>query len=239
MKQCTRCGLPLNDIEQYCSRCGGTSFRQVQPQGQQQSQLNNHMQGQQRPVMNQGQIQGQFNRQQRPMQGQPIQQNRTQSNRPAQPNRPIQGQVPVQNQQQYNNQNAEGMSNQHVNQFTDATVMKLKKMSKKEKQSKELELMYAMKAATERGEYFDEEQFKQQHGWYVTDKVDKQNSGDMTVIDWIKTLLIMLIPVVNIIVAILGIKNTSNPDYKKNYFKAFLIYYVVSITISILITLLL
>lgn len=245
MKQCARCGQQLNDNEQFCNRCGGTNFKQVNIQGQpsrpanmQQQrpmQVNQNMNGMQQQRQMQGQMQ------QGMIQGQ-NQQNRQQVNRPNQPNRPMQGQMQqgqMQGAQQQVGQNFSNIDAQQSNQFNDAPVMKLRKMSKKEKQSKEMELMYAMKAATERGEYFDEEMFKQQHGWYEDGTASSKNTGDMSVVDWIKTLLIMLVPIVNIVVAILGIKNAGNPDYKKNYYKAFLIYYLVAIVLSTLVAFLL
>lgn len=229
MKQCARCGQQLNDNEQFCTRCGGTNFRaaanqpqQVRPNNMQQRPMNNGMQ--QRPMNN-----GMNNIQQRPMQNtQQGQQVRPQVNRPNQPNR---NNINVQNT---------GVSNTQQNsQFTDTPVLKLRKMSRKEKQSKEMELMYAKKAANERGEYFDDEMFKRQHGWYEDGSAPSVASGDMSVGDWIKTLLIMLVPIVNIIVAVLGIRNSSNPDYKKNYYKAFLIYYIAAFVLSALVTFLL
>lgn len=232
MKQCARCGQQLNDNEQFCTRCGGTNFRaaanqpqQVRPNNMQQRPMNNGMQ--QRPMNN-----GMNNVQQRPMQNtQQGQQVRPQVNRPNQPNR--------NNMQNINMQNNGISSTQQNNQYNDTPVLKLRKMSRKEKQSKEMELMYAKKAANERGEYFDDEMFKQQHGWYEDGSAPSVASGDMSVGDWIKTLLIMLVPIVNIIVAVLGIRNSSNPDYKKNYYKAFLIYYVVAFVLSALVTFLL
>lgn len=234
MKQCARCGQQLNDNEQFCTRCGGTNFRvvpnqsqQVRPNNIQQRPMNNGMQ-QQRPMNNNGMN----NVQQRPMQNtQQGQQVRPQVNRPNQPNK--------NNMQNNTMQNTGASTTQQNNQFTDTPVLKLRKMSKKEKQSKEMELMYAKKAANEHGEYFDDEMFKQQHGWYEDGSTSNVTSGDMSVGDWIKTLLIMLIPIVNIIVAVLGIRNSSNPDYKKNYYKAFLIYYIVAIVLSALVTFLL
>lgn len=236
MKQCARCGQQLNDNEQFCNRCGGTNFKMMNMQYKQARPANIQ---QQRPIQGNNNTNG---IQKRPMPNQQFQQGqqfRNQVNKPNQPNRPMQGQVQGNQMQQKNQQNFVDASVQQNNQFKDSSVMKLRKMSKKEKQSKEMELMYAMKAATERGEYFDEELFKQQHGWYEDSTVSDKTSGDMSVADWIKTLLIMLVPVVNIIVAILGIRNTSNPVYKKNYYKAYLIYYLSSFALSTLIAFLL
>lgn len=230
MKQCARCGQQLNDNEQFCSRCGGTNFKVMNTQGQPARPMNQ----QQRPV--QGQMQNGM--QQRPIQNQPGQQARPQVNRPNQPNRPMQNQIPNGNMQQQVNNEFTGNQVQQNNQFMD-TPLKLRKMSKKEKQSKEMELMYAMKAASERGEYFDEEMFKQQHGWYDDGSMSSEASADMTMVDWLKTLLIMLVPIVNIIVAFLGMRNTSNPVYKRNYYKAFMIYYIVAFVLSILVAFLL
>lgn len=248
MKQCARCGQQLNDNEQFCTRCGGTNFRVIGTQGSQGQQVRNNMTQQrpngapnnngmqQRPVQNnqrnQYQQQGNFQGQQRQQVNRPNnQQVRPQINRPGQANN---------NMQQpgaYNMQQNE-MNNQPVNSMENMP-MKLRKMSRKEKQSKEMELMYAKKAANERGEYFDDEEFKRQHGWYEDRSATVAATTDMTVGDWIKTLLLMLIPLVNIVVAVLGIKNVSTPEYKKNYYKAFMIYYIIAFILSALVTFLL
>ena len=136
MKQCARCGQQLNDNEQFCTRCGGTNFRvvpnqsqQVRPNNIQQRPMNNGMQ-QQRPMNNNGMN----NVQQRPMQNtQQGQQVRPQVNRPNQPNK--------NNMQNNTMQNTGASTTQQNNQFTDTPVLKLRKMSKKEKQSKEMELL--------------------------------------------------------------------------------------------------
>ena len=58
----------------------------------------------------------------------------------------------------------------------------------------------------------------------------------MSVKDWLLTLLVMLIPCVNIIMMFVwAFSKTDNPN-KSNYFKAYLIYYAISIVIGIVIS---
>lgn len=245
MKQCARCGQQLNDNEQFCTRCGGTNFRMMNNQGNSGQQARNNMTQQrpnngfngnmqQRPMQNNPRNQapqGNFQGQQRQQVNRPnTQQARPQINRPGQPNNSMQ------QTGMYNTQQTE-MNNQPANSMS--VPLKLRKMSRKEKQSKEMEWMYAKKAANERGEYFDDEEFKRQHGWYEDGSTPDVVTTDMTVGDWIKTLLLMLIPLVNIVVAVLGIKSNSNPEYKKNYYKAFMIYYIIAFVLSALVAFLL
>ena len=67
----------------------------------------------------------------------------------------------------------------------------------------------------------------------------QDNNTDMTVSDWIKTLLILLIPIYNLVFIIKGMNNVKYPMYKRNYFKAYLIYFLASLGISVVFALLL
>ena len=221
MKQCVRCGKQVADNQQFCDNCGGTNFKPVVQQNRQQQQRQNmNRQGQQyqqRQNMN-GNMQRQNinGNMQRPGQ---------QRQQPARPNM-NKGQT---------QQNQNGFNSQYDNNsFVDTANKQLKKVSKKEAQQREMKMLYAMKEAQQRGEVFDEEKYKEQHGWYVTTGANGKavSSSDSTVADWIKTLILMLIPIVNLIIAVSGMKNTSNPDYKRNYYKAFLIYYLAAFAIS-------
>ena len=59
----------------------------------------------------------------------------------------------------------------------------------------------------------------------------------MSVKDWLITLLVMLIPCVNIIMMFVwAFSKTENPN-KSNYFKAYLIYYAISVVIGVVISL--
>lgn len=214
MKQCVRCGQKVNDDQQFCVKCGGTNFRTIvqqnRPQQPMQNRMNNNGFNQQNMQMQQ---------QQRVMPGQP------KPNRPGQQNmQNMQNMQQIQNQNQLNN----------VQQ-----PKKLKKVSKKEQQAREMKMLYAMREAQQRGEAFDEEAYKQQNGWYETvgtsnnNMISQGNTAEMSVLDWIKTFLLMLIPIVNLVIAFSGMKNMSNPEYKRNYYKAFLIYYIAVFAISI------
>ena len=55
----------------------------------------------------------------------------------------------------------------------------------------------------------------------------------MSVKDWLLTLLVMMIPCVNIIMMFVWAFSKSDNPNKANYFKAYLIYYAISIVLSI------
>ncbi len=58
----------------------------------------------------------------------------------------------------------------------------------------------------------------------------------MTVKDWLLTLLVMLIPCVNIIMMFVwAFSKTDNPN-KSNYFKAYLIFYAISFVLGLLVS---
>lgn len=236
MKQCVRCGKQVADNQQFCDNCGGTNFKPVVQQNRQQQQRQN---------MNRQGQQYQQHQQQQMQQMQQMQQQRQNMNGNIQrPNMNSNVQRPGQQRQQparpnmnkgQTQQNQNGLNGQYdSNSFVDTANKQLKKVSKKEAQQREMKMLYAMKEAQERGEVFDEEKYKEQHGWYVTTGANGKavSSSDSTVADWIKTLILMLIPIVNLIIAVSGMKNTSNPDYKRNYYKAFLIYYLAAFAIS-------
>lgn len=224
MKQCVRCGKQVADNQQFCDNCGGTRFKPVVQQNiQQQQRQNMNRQGQQYQQMQQRQNMN-SNVQRQNMNGN-MQRPGQQRQQPARPNM-NKGQT---------QQNQNGFNSQYDNNsFVDTANKQLKKVSKKEAQQREMKMLYAMKEAQQRGEVFDEEKYKEQHGWYVTTGANGKavSSSDSTVADWIKTLILMLIPIVNLIIAVSGMKNTSNPDYKRNYYKAFLIYYLAAFAIS-------
>ena len=227
MKQCVRCGKQVADNQQFCDNCGGTNFKPVVQQNRQQQQRQNmNRQGQQyqQQQMQQQRQNMNGNMQRQNMNGN-MQRPGQQRQQPARPNM-NKGQT-QQNQNEFNSQ-------YDNNSFVDTANKQLKKVSKKEAQQREMKMLYAMKEAQQRGEVFDEEKYKEQHGWYVTTGTNGKtvSSSDSTVADWIKTLILMLIPIVNLIIAVSGMKNTSNPDYKRNYYKAFLIYYLAAFAIS-------
>ena len=228
MKQCVRCGKQVADNQQFCDNCGGTNFKPVVQQNRQQQQRQNmNRQGQQYQQHQQMQQQRQNmnSNMQRQNMNNNVQRPGQQRQQPARPNM-NKGQT---------QQNQNGFNGQYdSNSFVDTANKQLKKVSKKEAQQREMKMLYAMKEAQQRGEVFDEEKYKEQHGWYVTTGANGKtiSSSDSTVADWIKTLILMLIPIVNLIIAVSGMKNTSNPDYKRNYYKAFLIYYLAAFAIS-------
>ena len=227
MKQCARCGKELADNEQFCNRCGGTNFREATQQRTQQQRQQQRPQ-QQRPMQQRPQHQ-QVNSHQKPVQQRNQQQKPTQQ-RPIQ-QKPIQQATNNQQPQQQNLVQNQSESEQFIDYANQPKTNK--KLSKKEKKAREMELMYAMKAAKERGEEFNVELYKQQHGW-----LDEscENSEDIGTKDWLITFIIMLVPIINLIMAFKGMNNTNNPSYKRGYYKAFMIYYIASFVISVAIT---
>jgi len=60
----------------------------------------------------------------------------------------------------------------------------------------------------------------------------KQPSGDMSVGEWLITMLIMIIPIVNIVM--LFIWGFGSPDKRRNYARASLIWMAISIVLVII-----
>ncbi len=66
------------------------------------------------------------------------------------------------------------------------------------------------------------------------DKLKSEDELGMTPIKWVLTMLIMIVPILNIIYPILKIKNN---DKRTQFFIGYLIYYLVAMIISIIISL--
>ena len=75
--------------------------------------------------------------------------------------------------------------------------------------------------------------FNEQENKYTEDNI---NQIDMTIKEWIITFILTIIPVFNIIYIIKNIKDTNNPIYKRNYFKAYGLYFIVASIISTIIS---
>lgn len=229
MKICTRCGNVLPDEEEFCSRCGGRNFKaQVQQnsQGQQMQRPQGQGQPMQRPQQQQGQQmqrpQGQGQPIQRPQQqvvrpqGQQMPRPQQQMQRPQGQGQPVQRpqqqmQRPQQQVQPVQNQNMAGnFGEQQFNSemFPDTPVETkkglFKKSNKQPKQPKQQPQM---------------QQQVNNNGFEPTMEPiieDGSNVGD-----WIKTLLIFIIPIYGLIKYFTGMKDMSQPAYKRNFYKAF------------------
>lgn len=244
MKICTRCGNVLPDEEEFCSRCGGRNFKaQVQQnsQGQQMQRPQGQGQPMQRPQQQQGQQmqrpQGQGQPMQRPQQqvvrpqgqqmprpqqqmqrpqGQPVQRPQQQMQRPQQQVQPVQNQNMAGNfgEQQFNSE-----------MFPDTPVETkkglFKKSNKQPKQPKQQPQMQQQQQVNNNG-------FEPTMEPIIE---DGSNVGD-----WIKTLLIFIIPVYGLIKYFTGMKDMSQPAYKRNFYKAFLIYFVACIVVSLVLS---
>ena len=75
---------------------------------------------------------------------------------------------------------------------------------------------------------------------YIEQQYEKYEDSNIidnsSVKDWLLTLIFLIIPVYNIIFIIKSLKNTETPAYKRNYLKAFIIYFGVAFTISMIIS---
>ena len=72
---------------------------------------------------------------------------------------------------------------------------------------------------------------------YYDSQFNDCNNIDMTIKDWIIQILLTAIPLVNIVILIMGMNNTAYPEYRRNFCKAFLIYYISATILSVGITL--
>lgn len=255
MKICTRCKNMVQDNEEFCGRCGGRNFT-IQGQGQnqpmqgqrpQQGQPMRPQQGQQMQRPQQGQQMRPQQPQQRPMQGQgqqrPMQgQQQGQFMRPQQgQQRPMQNQQMQRPQQQMPNQNMsfdngyeQGQMQQDFGQgfdnnaFPDQPAPKKGLFGKKNKQPKASK--QPVQNNTNNG--FEAEFSTNNFGPTIQPVIEDGSS----VADWLKTMLILLIPVYGLIKYFMGMKDMTLPAYKRNYYKAFLIYFVACIVISIVLS---
>jgi hypothetical protein len=58
-----------------------------------------------------------------------------------------------------------------------------------------------------------------------------------SIVSWLITLVLMVIPIVNIVYIIKTLLDKTAPAYKKNYIKAFIIYFVIATVLSLILTL--
>ena len=233
MKVCVRCNTPLKQGETFCSKCGGNQFRDVQPQQNQgHVQINKQPQQQAPNMYNQNmQMQGQYNPN---MQGQynPNMQMQGQYN---QPNR---GPAPVR----------PGMN--QVQQPVEPAPKKKLFKSKAEKQAEmqaEMARMKQMQAQRQQGQQYGQPQQQygqpqqqygqpqqqygqpqQQYGQQSNNSFSELPNTEMTVKDWIITLLYLLIPIWNIIYIVKNMNNPVMGEYKRNFLKAYGIYFLIS-----------
>lgn len=64
------------------------------------------------------------------------------------------------------------------------------------------------------------------------EKFQQQPAGDMSVGEWLITMLIMIIPIVNIVM--LFVWGFGSPDKRRNYARAYLIWMAISIVLAII-----
>lgn len=218
MRQCPRCKNPVEDNATSCNKCG-LVFNNGQPRKP--GQQNN---GQNRPNQNMNNA------------------NRNPNQRPNQlQNRPNQNgqQRPNQNQNSMQNKGQQRPVQNNAQNNIDISNIKL---SKAQEKAKDTAMMNAMKQAQASGNNFDINAFERK--WIIENVVNKSagtgtaSSGtETTLFAWIIALLLSTIPVFNIVYSILCMKNTSFDNTRRNFHKAFLIFYVAMTIISIALTL--
>jgi len=206
MKICVRCGNKLKDDETFCNRCGGTNFKAPQPK--------------QKPNTATQQTMG-------------MQQNMQQNinyNMGAQPN-----------MQQNMNYNMGMQQNMNYNPNIGMNP------------NPNIGMQYGMNQQQYSGSKMKMQQQKQMNGVAQTNQNIKpgqkqsvasllQNNQfsdvqpDMNVKEWIQTLIILVIPIVNIVYIVKGISNPMYPPYRQNFLKAFGIYYAVAFILSLIIS---
>lgn len=235
MKQCIRCGSVVqNNAEQFCPKCGGTKFKPTQ------NNQNGQQAKPQQPNLNKPQ-------QPRPQQQRPQQNNGQQFNRNMQA--PVSNQMSAEqlrnagqnraNSQHGNMQNMQNQKNAQMN-MTNQPV----KLNKKQQQAKDMAMMNAMKQAQMSGQPFDAVAFENE--WIAQNVVNKQSNANSTAssgtettfVQWMIALVISVIPIVGIVYSVMIMKNYSYSETRRNFHKAFLVYYIAAFIISLGITIL-
>lgn len=232
MKICARCGQNVNDTEQFCSRCGGTQFKVPQP-----TQQNRPV----KPQMHQAQQQMNMNQQQNNMWQQPMNQNTQQMNMNQQ--RPVRPQLNktmnntgINNQAQFNNQQMQQMQMNQQQMYNGQQMYNSQQMQQGQQNNQFQELPPKKKLFMSKGERQAAKLNKQNN---TNQQMPQVSADGSSVKDWVLTLIFLIIPIYNIVYIIKVIKSPTETMYKKNYIKAFLIYFAASCIISLIITLLL
>lgn len=113
------------------------------------------------------------------------------------------------------------------------------KLTKRQEAEKDKAMMIEMKRASSEGIAFNMQRFERE--WIQRNVIDKQKESNVTVNDnvdksivsWFITLFLLCIPVFNIWICIKGFNSTE-----KNFYKAFICYYIIMIVVGILIRIL-
>lgn len=110
---------------------------------------------------------------------------------------------------------------------------------KKEAMAAEMEMMKQMQAQKQAMQSQQQQQ-NVRPGQKVNnynDRFTDETLPDMTVQDWIITLVMLIIPGFNIYLIVKGMNEPMNPPYKQNFYKAFGLYFAASFIVSIIISL--
>ena len=234
MRTCNRCGNIVDDKEPFCSRCGGANFTDVQPMGAQEAQGGNTGNGGQLHNSVMQQVPQQYQNQQAPQQRGGNQQQRM-MNQQQRVGNPQQQQQQQRQQQQFNNQM---QNNQNQN-------MQRQQIGNRMPQNSQMGMQGNMQLNTG----FDQQSGFESQGTYdYNDDITNEKKSFIqkfflqeykdgsSVKDWLLLQIFMMIPILNIITIFKALTSDDTPAYKKTYFKAFIVYFIIAAILSIMVT---
>ena len=218
MKICVRCGNKLKDDETFCNRCGGTNFKAPQPKQKPNTATQQTMGMQQNMQQNINYNMGaQPNMQQNMNYNMGMQQNMNYN--------PNIGMQYGMNQQQYSGSKSLFKSHKQKKAEMQAEMEMMKQMQ----QQKQMNGVAQTNQNIKPGQ-------KQSVASLLQNNQFSDVQPDMNVKEWIQTLIILVIPIVNIVYIVKGISNPMYPPYRQNFLKAFGIYYAVAFILSLIIS---
>lgn len=222
MKICVRCGNKLKDDETFCNRCGGTNFKAPQPKPKQNINTQQNLNMQQNMNYNMGMQQ---NMNYNPNIG--MQQNMNYNpNMGMQPNSNMGMQYGM-NQQQYNGSKPLFKSHKQKKAEMQAEMEMMKQM--------QMQQQNQMNGGAQTNHNIKPGQ-KQSVASLLQNNQFSDVQPDMNVKEWIQTLVILAIPIINIVYIVKGMNNPMYTPYRQNFLKAFGIYYAVAFILSLVLS---
>ena len=222
MKICVRCGNKLKDDETFCNRCGGTNFKAPQPKPKQNINTQQNLNMQQNMNYNIGMKQN--------MNYNPnmvMQQNMNYNpNMGMQPNSNMGMQYGM-NQQQYNGSKPLFKSHKQKKAEMQAEMEMMKQM--------QMQQQNQMNGGAQTNQNIKPGQ-KQSVASLLQNNQFSDVQPDMNVKEWIQTLVILAIPIINIVYIVKGMNNPMYTPYRQNFLKAFGIYYAVAFILSLILS---
>lgn len=223
MKICVRCGNKLKDDETFCNRCGGTNFKAPQPKPKQNTNTQQNLNMQQNMNYNMGMQQ---NMNYNPNIG--MQQNMNYNpNMGMQPNSNMGMQYGM-NQQQYNGSKPLFKSHKQKKAEMQAEIEMMKQM--------QMQQQNQMNGGGAQPNQNIKPGQKQSVASLLQNNQFSDVQPDMNVKEWIQTLVILAIPIINIVYIVKGMNNPMYTPYRQNFLKAFGIYYAVAFILSLILS---